>query len=259
MYSGLSTRFVIPKQGFRLRFYPTNSSAQQWVDPYHENDNHHGRREETFFRRYLRPGDVVVDVGANFGLTALAAFSVVGSSGQVHAFEPHPRIFSFLVGNIELNGAERVITPYNLAIGDREGAVLITDERADDQNSVSPDGTGLPVPMSTLDRAASTLPQIALLKIDVEGYEQFVLRGATDTLTRTACVYFESSAENFAQHGYSLGDIIEMLARHGFEVRRPDSTGFTTAVPAGERSSELEDLVAVRDLDYLHHRLNGAT
>jgi len=77
-YSGLSTRFVIPKRGFRLRFYPSNSSAQQWVDPYHENDAQHGQREETFFRRYLRPGDVVCDVGSNFGRTALAAFSVVG-------------------------------------------------------------------------------------------------------------------------------------------------------------------------------------
>ncbi|TMD30056.1 MAG: FkbM family methyltransferase [Chloroflexi bacterium] len=58
-----------------------------------------------------------MDLGANIGLTALAAFSAVGPSGHVHAFEPHPRIFDFLVGNIELNRAETVVTPYNLALG----------------------------------------------------------------------------------------------------------------------------------------------
>ena len=102
------------------------------------------------------------------------------------------------------------------------------------------------------------MPPTALLKIDVEGYEQFVLRGATETLARTACVYFESSAENFAQHGYTLGEIVEMLAPLGFEVRRLDGAGPTTAVTSADGSSELEDLVAVRDIDYLHRRLNGS-
>ena len=68
----------------------------------------------------------------------------------MHAFEPHPRIFSFLVGNIELNGAQAAVTTYNLAIGERVGTAFLTDERADDQNRVSPDANGLRVPMSTL-------------------------------------------------------------------------------------------------------------
>ena len=259
MYSGLSTRIVIPKRGFRLRFYPTNGTAQQWVDPYHEHATDHGHREETFLRRYLRPGDVVVDVGANFGLTALAAFTTVGPRGQMHSFEPHPRIFRFLLGNIELNGAEAVVTPYNLALGERAGTVFLTDERADDQNSVSPDTTGLRVPMSTLDDAVAQLPRIALLKIDVEGYEQFVLRGATMTLARTDCVYFESSDAHFARHEYALVNVVELLAANGFEVRRLGGAGLTSAITATEGSSETEDLVAVRDIDHLHGRLDGSS
>jgi len=259
MYSGLSTRIVIPKRGFRLRFYPTNGTAQQWVDPYHEHATDHGHREETFLRRYLRPGDVVVDVGANFGLTALAAFTTVGPRGQMHAFEPHPRIFRFLLGNIELNGAEAVVTPYNLALGERAGTVFLTDERADDQNSVSPDTTGLRVPMSTLDDAVAQLPRIALLKIDVEGYEQFVLRGATMTLARTDCVYFESSDAHFARHEYALVNVVELLAANGFEVRCLGGAGLTSAITATEGSSETEDLVAVRDIDHLHGRLDGSS
>ena len=255
LYSGLSRWLVIEKRGFRLRFYPTNASAQQWVDPYHVHDKEHGDREESFFRRYLRPGDVVVDVGANFGLTALAAFSAIGPTGQVHAFEPHPRIFRFLLGNIELNGAGSVVKAYNLALGNRHGSVFLTDSRADDQNTVSKAPTGIRVPLSTLDEAVAALPHIALLKIDVEGYEKFVLEGATETLRRVDCVYFEAYSANYAQHGYELGEIMDFLAAKGLEVRRIGAVNSSTFVRPGETFTEPENLVAVRDLDILRRRL----
>lgn len=256
-YSGASRRIVIRKRGFLLRFYPTNALAQQWVDPYHLHDVWHGHREETFFRRYLRPGDVVVDVGANFGLTALAAFSAVGPTGQVHAFEPHPRVFGYLLGNIELNGAEAVVTARRLAIGDRSGDAFLTDYRVDDQNTISGTETGVRVPAATLDEALPDLPRIALLKIDVEGYEKFVLEGATRTLERVDCVYFESYLPNFAQHGYRLDDVLALLRARGFQVLRPDGDGPGTPVAAGHDSAEPEDLVAVRDPDHLRRRLEG--
>jgi FkbM family methyltransferase len=257
MYSGLSKAIVIQKRGFKLRFYPTNASAQQWVDPYHRHDKHHGYAEETFFRRYLRPGDVVVDVGANFGLTALSAFSAVGSTGHVYAFEPHPRIFRYLVGNIALNRASDVITPYNIALGDHAGTVFLTDSRADDQNTVSREATHILVAQSTLDDVVEPLHRIALLKIDVEGYEKFVLEGATATLAHVECVFFESNAVSYAAHGYVLADVVNLLVAQGFQVRRLDLHGSTTAVEIDETSSENENLVAVRDVDRLDRRLNG--
>jgi FkbM family methyltransferase len=256
MSSGLSKGIVIQKRGFRLRFYPTNASAQQWVDPYHQYDKDHGYREETFVRRFLRPGDVVVDVGANVGITALAAFSVVGSSGQVHAFEPHPRIFDFLAGNIELNDAGAVVTPYKLALGDHDGTAFLTDYHADDQNTVSIDITDVEVRMSTLDDAVRALPCIALLKIDVEGYEKFVLLGGTQTLPRVRCIYFESLEHELARHGHKVGDVIAFLASHDFKVRRlADGASTTVPLSADACSSDPSNLVAAHDLDDLHRRL----
>jgi FkbM family methyltransferase len=257
MYSRLSTRIVIQKRGFRLRFYPTNASAQQWVDPYHLHDANHGYREETFLRRYLRPGDVVVDVGANFGLTALAAWSVVGPMGEIHAFEPHPRIFSFLLGNIELNGAKSVIKAYNVALGDTTGSVYLTDYRADDQNAISQNRTCVRVPMSTLDQAISARKHIALLKIDVEGFEKFVLEGAKHMLTRVDCVYFESYDPNFARYGYALGDIVDLLTAQGLDVRRIGPGHSTTLVTAAETDMQPDNLLAVRDLEHLRRRLQS--
>jgi FkbM family methyltransferase len=251
---------VIQKRGFRMRFYPTNATAQQWVDPYHLRDKEHGYREETFFRHYLRQGDVVVDVGANVGITTLAAFSAVGPSGRVYAFEPHPRIYRFLVGNIELNDAQNVVTAQNLALGEHDGTAFLTDRRADDQNTVAAD-RGIAVPMSTLDAAVASVPSISLLKIDVEGYEKFVLLGAARTLERVECVYFESFDPNLAQHGYPVDEVVELLMARGFEVRRLDRDS-TTTMPAtsGERPygpDAPEDLVAVRDVDRLERRLRG--
>jgi FkbM family methyltransferase len=254
MRTGLSSRIVIQLNGFRLRFYPTNATAQQWIEPHHR---HCGAREEAFLRRYLRRGDTVVDVGANVGLTALQAWSLVGSAGEVHAFEPHPQIFEYLTGNIRLNGAQDIVRAYNLALGSEARDVWFTNRRADDQNAVSPASTGLRVPMIRLDDAVADVASVSLLKVDVEGYELHVLQGASAVLARTECVYFEAASENFAQFGYELRDIRQLLRDRGFRVRRLDAGGLTTALGEKDDVAGVEDLVAVRDIDLLHTRLAG--
>ena len=257
MYSGLSRALVIQKSGFKLRFYPTNAAALLWADPFHVHDKQHGALEETFLHRYLRRGDVVIDVGANFGLTALAAFSVVQPSGRVYAFEPHPQVFRYLQGNIELNDAAHVITAHNLALGNRVGTVFLTDRRAADRNVVSREPTPVRVAQSTLDDVALTLPRINLLKIDVEGYEKFVLEGATRTLPRVDCVYFEANDASYATHGYTRTDVINFLAAQGFETRRLEPSGITTVVRNGDAAYGYENLIGVSDVDRLHRRLQG--
>jgi FkbM family methyltransferase len=252
MHTGLSRRIVIHLHGFQLRFYPTNATAQQWIEPHHQ---HCGAREEAFLRRYLRAGDVVVDAGANIGLTALQAWSLVGPTGEVRAFEPHPRIFGYLMGNIELNQAQQTVTAYNLALGDSSGTAWLTDRSADDQNAVATASNGLRVPMVTLDEAVADIRSISLLKIDVEGYEWHVLQGAKGTLAKTDCVYFESHDEALGKYGCSLGDIVRFLAGQGFHVRRLENRGRSTPVGENDGSAEVEDLVAVRDVAVLHARL----
>ena len=75
----------------------------------------------------------------------------------------------------------------------------------------------LTVEVQPLDRLLSSNPSpIALLKIDVEGYERFVVEGAIHTLARTASVYFEAHDPMYARFGYRCGDIIKLLHDRNF-------------------------------------------
>jgi FkbM family methyltransferase len=240
MRAGISERFSIPQNGFRLRFYPTSLSASLWVDP------HSRVEDEEFFRRYLRAGDTVVDVGANVGSLTLTAASVVGSAGHVYAVEAHPRTFGYLRGNLAHNAAANV-TPFNTALGKESGTLHFSDLRDDDINRVAEEGGGITVPVARADELPVREGRVALLKVDVEGYEWFVFQGATALLERTECVYYESYEPWFARFGYTTGDVLRELAGQGFTVLRAAGAGEWAPVPPGHTSTTLDNLVAARD------------
>ena len=139
---------TIPQNGYRLRFYPTNFSEQLWVDP--------GCREPELrlIRAYLRPGDHVIDVGANVGDTALTAAVKVGAHGCVWAIEAHPRTFAFLRGNIVFNRRQgRNISALNAIAASEPGHLRLSDNRHDDMNRVGVAGVvaGVEVDAERLD------------------------------------------------------------------------------------------------------------
>jgi FkbM family methyltransferase len=248
--SGLCRLLTVQQEGYRIRFHPSSVSASLWLDP--------GDRAATpaFLRRYLGPGDIVVDVGANVGTTALAAAVAVGDAGRVLAIEPHPRTFRFLLDNLELNGA-RNVRACAVAIGAREGAASFSDELWDDANRVVEDASGR-VPLKRLDEVVD-VPAIDLLKVDVEGYELRVLEGAERVLARTACVYLESWEEAYQRYGYTTQDVLELLRERGFAVFFEPTDEQLRPVPGRYASPRNENLVACRDAAELARRLGGVS
>ena len=65
-----------------------------------------------------------------------------------------------------------------------------------------------------------TAEQVALLKVDVEGFEKFVFEGGHAMLKRTDCVYFEVWDTHFAKYDYTTDDVLDLLRRHGLVVLR---------------------------------------
>ena len=222
-----SSDLTIGANGYRLRFYPTSISANMWCNP----DFY--REDEIVLKRWLRPGDNFVDVGANIGALTIVGSKLVGPRGRVFSLEPHPRTIKYLRGNLRFNRAGNVEV-IHAAAGEKEGDILLTDKRADDQNSIST--AGVNVPLRTLD---SVLPdmRVRLLKIDVEGFELIVLKGATRILQQTDLVYFESWEGHFTKFGYGTRDVITFLDQHGFRVNCEEE----------HISRTIENLLAIRE------------
>ncbi|MDF2775162.1 MAG: methyltransferase, FkbM family [Geminicoccaceae bacterium] len=246
--TGISRLLLIRRRDFVLRFYPSSISIALWVDRDGRND------DEDFFRRYLRRGDVVIDVGANIGNLTLQAAQCVGPSGRVIAVEPHPRTFAYLLGNLRLNGANNV-DALNIALGERDEVVRFSSGRQDDQNAVVTGSTGLRIPVRPLDAVVPRDMRVALLKIDVEGYERFVLAGARETLRQSDCVFFEAYETAFARFGYAAGDLFALLRDAGFQLFRFDERREPIPLPEYYRAERCENLLAVRDVATAQARL----
>ena len=238
MATGACRFLTIQQRGFAIRFHRANLSSQLWIDP-------HGRDEAlSFFRDYLKPGDRVVDVGANIGDTVLTAAMMVGRSGSVIGLEPHPGTFRFLRENVALNGA-RNVELHNVAAGSASGAARLSDDRRDDMNRI--DGGSLPVTVQRLDDLITSPDPIALLKVDVEGYEKFVFEGAPGVLKRTRCVHFEVSSLHFARFGYATRDVLALLGDAGFALFRLSGPRAFMAITSTFDTEAFENLLALRD------------
>jgi FkbM family methyltransferase len=139
-------------------------------------------REMRFLLSYLRPGQTLVDVGANVGIYSLLACSIPGVTTVT--LEPSTAAFERLTENVRLNHLQDRVTLIKAAAGRTEGAASLTIGR-DAMNSLVED-TDLAVEevqVTTLDAIAGQVAEVALVKIDVEGWETEVLEGATRCLT----------------------------------------------------------------------------
>ncbi len=227
MRSGLCVRLRIPRGDYDLIFFPTALSASLWVDP--ENR----RTEETFLSSLLEPGDVVIDVGANIGSIALACARKVGPAGRVFAFEPHPRLFGFLLQNLALNHAGNV-TAQRYALGAADGSIGFTDNSSDDENSVDADRGTIQVDLRCLDDLVS-VERIRLVKVDVEGYEAAVIRGGKSVLRRTDILYFEASPVFLHRYGTQWQTLADELRGLGFTLYEREGDRLVSLRPELDR------------------------
>jgi FkbM family methyltransferase len=193
---------------------------------------------EVFVRRvYERLPDfapradrVVLDVGANIGLFAL---SHARAGARVYAVEPHPAAFARLERNIAANGLRGRITAIPCALGAHEGRARLIGGRATPLTRVAPDQGGT-VRLRTLDALVAELglTGIDLLKLDVEGAEVAVLRGARRVLPTVGRMVLEVHAPAL------LDEVRELAAAAGLrQVEAADGYAHFRALTLdGERA-----------------------
>jgi FkbM family methyltransferase len=177
------------------------------------------------FEAALRPGDIVVDVGANVGVYAAVAARLVGPEGSVLAFEPLPFPREALLELIHRNGFTQVrVLPF--AVGASEGSMElhVTAGASGLTSAYARDNASVPVEVerTTLDAVVekSGGPPPKLLKIDVEGFEFEVIKGAARLLTteNAPLVLFESNPELLASSQGTFADLQKWLAVRGYDL-----------------------------------------
>jgi FkbM family methyltransferase len=170
------------------------------------------------FVRDLQEVGNYVDVGSYIGTHALY-FSLFCPSYIVHAFEPRTTFYNKLIKNLEANDVTNCVA-HQLALSDRPGFCRITAPEGNQGNATLRESRVSSTAMVTLDSLA--LDNIRVMKIDVEGHELPVLKGATETLKSVKHLFLEIWSEGQCgvyKTPYLLPTIQKFLSEQGFDLQ----------------------------------------
>ncbi len=140
--------------------------------------------EMGFLLHFLRKEDTFVDVGANVGVYSLLASGHIGA--KTIAYEPVPSTFDYLNENIKLNNIQDHTELNNIGVADKTGTLKFTSNFDAVNHVINIENSNesyIEVPVSTLDNTLEIYDP-TLIKIDVEGYETMVIKGALNTLKK---------------------------------------------------------------------------
>jgi len=201
--------------------------------------------EAAFFKKVVKPGDAVLEVGANLGAHTVLLARLAGRDGAVLAFEPQPFLFQVLCANLALNSITNVRAE-KCGLGNRSQTLHIPPlDYGQMYNfgglSLELVKEGEPVPVKRLDSYG--MGKCDFVKMDVEGMEQQVLEGGSDTFQRTRPpMYIENDREAKSR------DLITLLLAMDYVLWWHITPLFNPDNVAGERANVWARTVSVNML-----------
>lgn len=227
-----SGRNIIRFQTFWNRTYCVlEDGDREWLDWYDPNakrvrHNSYQSSNIDFIKRYLELSTTkdIIDIGANHGQNVLEYSDMIIGSHKVYAFEAHPDTYDCLVETIkENNKIEKCIT-YNIALTNKEGIVSFTSMKADRLNRVATQ-TDKNVVQITAKKLDSFDINPTFIKIDVEGSEFDILKGAEQTIKSNRPIFqIEIIKKNMTPFGSAPQDIWNFFDNYGYYCF--DNTGY---------------------------------
>lgn len=169
-----------------------------------------------FLLHFLRPNDLFIDIGANIGAYTILASAEIGAN--TIAIEPIPGTFNSLNDNIIINKVQSKVNALNIGLGSKKDVLKFTST-LDTINRVATtnDSDTIDVEVNTLDSITDLIPD--LIKIDVEGFESEVLKGAVNVLSskklKAIIIELNGSGKKF---GFDDRDIHDMLISFNFKL-----------------------------------------
>lgn len=196
--------------------------------------NQFEKDEFQFMSKYVKPGSVVYDIGANIGLHSLYLSTVIGADGICYSFEPIRTTFDSLNENISLNGFKNVVS-YNIALSDKEetlqmykskngydawnslgGFQKIGNNQYDLENVYC-------IPMDRFLEKNPGVKKPDFIKVDTEGWEMHVLKGSHDFLKNNSPVLMmEYAQRNLNLTNTRQCDLHDYLTSLGYNLYQYD-------------------------------------
>ncbi len=187
-----------------------------WTNRYEQQD------DVRVFVSLLRPGMVVVDVGANIGMYTMLSARTVAPGGKVFAFEPVPHVYERLRANLALSGIGNA-TPHPIALSDNTGTASFYLGRNDSMGSLCRAQTAetIEVPTETLDGflERNGLTRVDAVKIDAEGAEMHIIRGMRRLLGRPnrPILFVEHNDTALRAAGSSAEELFSTIVGYGYD------------------------------------------
>jgi FkbM family methyltransferase len=197
--------------------------------------------QAALFGRAVLEGDTAVDIGAHAGQYALIMAARAGQAGTVVAFEPDPEARALLARNVALNPDVKPPIVEPLAVAGQDGTVVLFSGAGSAQSSIARSAasagggravTEVTVGVTTLDRylrERALTP--AWVKIDAEGAEIRILRGARGVLAGDARIVCELHPYAWAELGDTFEDLLDLVGASGRRMRYLDADRPLTADP----------------------------
>lgn len=249
--------------GVRLRLYFDSAIAKDIYCHDHEVD------ERAFVRLFLRPGEVYADIGANLGLYSVIASQTVGANGAVFSFEPDPKTHERLLFNLKANDCKNV-QPFQLALSnvDESRVMQISTAGFDAYNSfgtpVRGESTFKPVDVAcvSFDSFAEQNPllrNVAMMKVDVEGWESMVLRGAEKQLSGASAPVLQIEFNDQAAKalGQPCSELYRWLQKLGYSIHTFDAKNRCLVPHPYAEHYVYDNVFAVKNIEFVTARIQG--
>lgn len=183
------------------------------------------RHVTDYFTQNIRPGDTFFDIGTHIGLMSMVAARAVGPTGQVHAFEPGEKQRRLLNQNVAHNGFNHIrVNP--IALSDHAGVGIFQSGPTENlgQSKVKDQGEGVRVELLPLDDyvAKNNIQRLDAIKIDVEGAELRVFKGAAESIKRfkPRFIVYECIEEVAVEFGTSVNEVNDFVRSLGYDLFR---------------------------------------
>lgn len=232
MYDWLAHHAYTPPP--RYKWVKDEWGCEMYLSPYYFIDRQimalgsYERDLHCYLEKLLKPGMVVLDIGANIGAMTLHMARLVGPTGKVMAFEPAPPILARLRENVTRNNLDNIVSILNIALADIDGSMELAYADIDKENqgmgSLSNKSNEVvtlttTVQVRTLDSMDLGLGRCDLIKVDIQGAETGFLKGAANFLAiYKPKILMEISANELKTINSSPRQLCELIESLGYSI-----------------------------------------